>query len=418
MACAVGLAALAALVGAAPAALALPGPDATDTAAITPFVDCVQDAPLGAVTARTVVLGYRSTAAAAVSIPAGGGENDLTSGAADRGQPSTFLPGEHHGVALLTVDAQAEPVLGWQVQGAVAAIDASAPACTAATAVTLSAPGSAEAGRRFVVTAAVSRLLLGAAAGGSVGFSIDDGAETVVAVVGGSTRAELTAPAAGAHTLVARYLPDDGSGLKPATASVALTTTTGSGPIAIAANSVVAGSATAVVVVSRASAAGEATVEYTTADGSARAGRDYSATSGTVVLADGVREAMVRVPVASRAPGSPAATFFVLLQRASTSVGTASATIQLPAVLDSTAASAAGSSGSGAGAAAVGATAPRDPGGPASSLPVADPTAPAGGAAGQDLLLLIIGAVLSVGGIAGVVSLVRGVTLNNANAAS
>ncbi|MFF2053623.1 Calx-beta domain-containing protein [Leifsonia sp. NPDC058194] len=410
VACAVGGAALAALLGAAPAALAQPVPAVPVIPVVTPLVDCVQDAPLGAVTARTVVLGYRSTAEAPVTIPAGAGDNDLTSGAADRGQPSTFLPGEHHGVALLTIDAQVEPALGWRIRDAVAAIDASAPACTDATVVTLSAPASTEAGRSFVATAAVSRLLMGVADSGSVGFAVDGGAETIVAVAGGVARADLTAPAAGAHTLVARYIPADGSGLRPSSTSAALTTVVASGPLSVAANSVVAGSTSAIVVVSRATTTGEASVDYVTADGTARAGSDYSAASGTVVLADGVREAKVRISLPPRAAGSPAASFFVLLQRASTSVGSASATVWLPAGTAPAAASADGPAGTGAVATVAGSSAPD---GPASALPVADPTAKADGAAGQDLLLLIVGAVLSVGGIAGVVSIIRGVTLKN-----
>lgn len=421
VACAAGVAAVAALLGAAPAALAQPAPGAPAApgtpaapsgATVTPLVDCVQDAPLGAVTARTVVLGYRSTADAPISLPAGGGDNDLTAGAADRGQPSTFLPGEHHGVTLLTIDARAEPTLGWRVREAIATIDSSAPACTDATVLTLNSPATAEAGRPFVTTAAVARLLLGAADGGSVGFSIDGGAETVVPVAGGSARAELTAPAAGTHSLVARYLPAAGSGLTASTASTVLTTAVASGPLSVAADSVVAGSTSAIVVVSRAAAAGQATVEYTTADGTARAGTDYTAGSGTVVLADGVREARIRIPLTSRAAGSPAASFFVLLQRASTSVGSASATVLLPAV----AAPPATAGGPAGAAAPLVAGVPNDPAGPASALPVADPTAQAGGTAAQDLLLLIVGAVLTVGGIAGVVSVVRGVTLNNAGA--
>jgi hypothetical protein len=417
------VAVLAALFAAAPAALAEPAsPVGTSGSAggaeagsITPFVDCVQDAPLGAVTARTVVLGYRSTLPSPVDLPAGGGDNDFTSGAADRGQPASFLPGEHHGVALLTVDAQAEPALAWRVRDAVAAIDGTVPACTAATSLTLSAPASAEAGRPFVVTAAVARLLLGPADGGSVAFSVDGGVETLATVSGGSARADLVAPPAGSHTLSARFVPAADSGLQPATATAALTTTAAAGPLSIAADSVVAGSASAVLVVTRASAAGEATVDYTTADGSARAGADYTAKSGTVVLADGAREVRVRIPLPARAAGSPAATFFVLLQRSSTAVGTASAAVLLPAVpaaVPPTLGSAATPGGS-TGAALVA----RDTGGPSSSLPAADPTAPATGSAGQDLLLLIVGALLTAGGIVGVVSVVRGVVLNGAREA-
>lgn len=416
VACGLGVAAIAVLLGAAPAVAASATPSAPPggPGVITPLVDCVQDAPLGPVTARTVVLGYRSTASAPIDLAAGGGDNDLAAGAADRGQPGTFLPGEHHGVALLTVDAQAEPVLTWTVQGATASIDASAPACTAATAVTLNAPATAEPGRAFVATAAVTRLLLGAVDGGSVGFAVDAGTETVVPIVGGSARAELVAPPTGAHTLTARYLPPDGSALQPATASAPLATAPASGALSIAANSVVAGSTSAVLVVTRTSASGEARVDYTTADGTARAGTDYTATSGTVVLADGVREASVRVPLAARAAGAPAASFFVLLQRASTSVSGASATVLLPAVAAPAAAAAPGAGGSG-GAAALAAAGAAE-GGPASSLPAGDPTAGAGATSGQDLLLLLVGAVLTVGGIVGVISVVRGVTMGAARA--
>ncbi|WP_081815354.1 Calx-beta domain-containing protein [Leifsonia aquatica] len=413
VACAVGIAALAGLLGAAPAALAQPTPVPVDSGVVTPFVDCVQDAPLGAVTARTVVLGYRSTAAAPLTLPAGAGDNDLTSGPADRGQPSTFLPGEHHGVTLLTVDAQAEPSLGWRVRDAIATIAPSAPSCTDATAVTVSAPTSTEAGRSFVVTAAVTRLLLGTVDAGAVGFSVDGGAETVVPIAAGSARAELTAPAAGSHTLVARYLPADGATVRPASASTALSTVAVSGPLSVAANSVVAGSTSAVLVVTRAAGTGEATVDYATADGTATAGIDYTATSGTVVLADGVRQATIRIPIPARAPGASAATFFVLLQRASTSVGSASAAVLLPPVPVTTPASA--GDGIGPTGALTAAGSRHDTAGPASALPLADPTAAGERGTGQDLLLLIVGAILTVGGIAGVISVVRGVTLSHAS---
>ncbi|WP_226653535.1 Calx-beta domain-containing protein [Leifsonia sp. LS1] len=416
VACGVGVAVLALLLGAAPAALAEPAASAPAAdGAIVPVVDCVQDAPLGAVVSRTVVLGYRSTADRPVTIPAGGGQNDLTSGAPDRGQPSTFLPGEHHGVALLTIDAQSEPTVGWRVRDAVAPIDAAAPACTAATAVTLSAPATVEPGRAVVVTAAVTRLLLGPADGGAVAFSLDDGDETVIPVAGGSARATLVAPPAGVHTLTARYVPAEGSALRPSSASTALASASAVGPLTVAANSVVAGSTSAIVVVSRGSAAGEATVDYTTADGTARAGLDYAAASGTVVLADGMREATVRIPLPARVAGAPAVSFFVLLQRASTTVSTASAVVLLPAVPAAPALAVADQPGGSSGASGA-RPATGDRGGPASALPLADPTARVDGGAGQDLLLLIVGALLTAGGIVGVVSVIRGMTMERARA--
>jgi len=144
-----------------------------------------------------------------------------------------------------------------------------------------------------------------------------------------------------------------------------------------------------------------------TADGTARAGADYTALTTTVALADGQTSATVRVPLASRPAGSPAATFFVLLQRASTSVSTASATVALPAVPAAAPAAAAMSPHGGGGTAA------------ASVLPPDDPTAPGPGAAaamGQDLAVLLGGILLTAGGIAGVLGLVRAAGMREARA--
>ncbi len=373
------------------------------TGALAPLVDCVQDAPLGAVTSRTIVFGYRSTASAAIDLPPGGGDNDLTSGAADRGQPASFQPGEHHGVWLLTVDAAAEPDLAWQLGGATVTPEG-APACTDATAVAVSAPGSVVAGERFAVSASVTRMLLAPPAAGSVEFAVGGSAPVRVPVsASGVARAELVAPAAGARSLTVRFLPPDGSTLRPAAATAALTVTPASGPLALAPDSVVAGSTSAVVTVSRESAAGSVTVDYTTADGTAVAGRDYASVSGTLTLADGQRTATISVPLRTRAAGSPAAAFFVLLQRASTTVGVASATVRLPEVPARAAAAAVTPAGSAA-----------PPEGPSSSLPAADPTAPAARTGGDDLFLLLGAALLTVGGILGVVGLFRAVTVRSA----
>ena len=378
--------------------------------ALTPLVDCVQDAPLGTVAARTVVLGYRSTASVPVSVPAGGGSNDLTTGAADRGQPSVFEPGEHHGVWLLTVDAAAEPTLGWRL-GPTTTDFAAAPACTAATAVTLSTPAKVAAGGTAAVSATVTRLLLAAPGSGTVAFALDGGAQVVAPVsASGVARADLPVSAAGTHTVTATFQPEQASGLLSAVGTATFTATAPSAPLTVATDSVVAGSTSVLVTVARSSGAGDATVDVMTADGTARAGADYTALATTVALADGQTTATVRVPLASRPAGSPAATFFVLLQRASTSVTTASATVALPAVAAVAPATAAAAGTHGGNAAPAAAS---------SVLPPDDPTAAGPGAttaAGQDLALLFGGILLTAGGILGVLGLVRAAGMREARA--
>lgn len=399
-ACAVGAALIAAALGGTAAASAAPAAPAA-ASPLTPFVDCVQDAPLGAVTSRTVVLGYRNSGQSPVTLAAGGGANDLSSAPADRGQPATFQPGEHHAVWLLTVDAAAEPSLSWQLDGSTTAIDAAAPSCTSATSIALSAPPSVVAGGPVPVTATVTRALLAPPADGTVVFSVDGAVVARMPVAGGMARADLTAPAAGRHSITAAYVPADGSALRPASAEAGLTVVPAAGPVAIAADSVVGGSMSARIIVSRASAAGAASVEFATADGTARAGADYAAASGTITLADGQRQATVSIPLVARKPGAPASTFFVVLRRASTDVSTAVAAVSLPAVPTATApAAAAPASGAGGSASAAA--------GPASALPEGDPTAspPAVGAS-QDLFVLVAAALLTAGGIAGVLGLLR-----------
>lgn len=424
LACALAVAGIAALLGAAPAVAASAATPPTSaapgvstaaspaTGALTPLVDCVQDAPLGAVLSRTVVLGYRSTASAPVEVPAGSGGNDVTGGPADRGQPTAFEPGEHHGVWLLTVDAAAEPDLGWLLGGTTVGFGR-APACTNATTTTLSAPSTATSGSTLAATATVSRMLLAAPGTGSVAFSLDGGSAVVVPVsAAGVARADLPVPATGLHTVRADYRPADGSTLLPSSSSVPFTVTPGSAPLAVATDSVVAGSTGVLVTVTRPSASGTASVEVTTADGTARAGADYVATTRTVALADGQTSATVTVPLLARSPGSPAASFFVLLQRADAPVSTASAAVVLPAVPEATAA-AADVRGGGRGTAGGGAA------GSSSVLPPSDPTAPgptAAAEAGQDLAMLLGGVLITGGGIAGIVGLVRAAGMRDVRA--
>ncbi|MFP3466633.1 Calx-beta domain-containing protein [Leifsonia sp. SIMBA_070] len=418
LACALTLAGLGALLGAAPAvaagetapvaAPASPVPPAPSAPALTPLVDCVQDAPLGAVAVRTVVVGYRSSEKATVTLPAGTGANDLTAGAADRGQPTVFEPGEHHRVWLLTVDAAVEPDLAWRLGGTEVRFDA-APACTAATAVAVSAPAEVAAGGVASVSATVSRMLLAPPSTGTVAFSLDGGPAVPATVTAeGVARADLLVPSAGSHTVSATYQPGDGSGLLSSAGSATLTATPASAPLTVSADSVVAGSTSVLITVSRPSPEGSATVDVMTADGTARAGADYTAVSTTIALSDGETTASLRTALPARPAGAPATSFFVLLQRASTTVATASAAVHLPAVPSGAATAAAGVGQAGSG------------GGPgvSSVLPPDDPTAaaPAAANAAQDLAVLVGGILLTVGGILGVVGLVRAAGMREARA--
>lgn len=429
LACALVAVGVAAAVGAGPAFAAVEGsaaatpaplpPTALTTAlttapapsadALTPFVDCVQDAPLGAVTSRTVVLGYRSSAATAVTLAAGSGADDLAPGPADRGQPTVFQPGDHHGAWLLTVDAIAEPALTWTLGSATATIDGTAPACTDATALAVSAPAAASTPGTIAVSAAVTRFLLGPPDSGTVAFSFDGGTPTSVAVgPGGIARADLSAPGSGTHTLTATFAPPAESTLRAASASSAVTVTATSSPLAVAVDSVVAGSSAVRVSVTRTVASGTASVAFRTIDGSAHAGRDYVATTGTLSLADGQTTATASVPLPARAPGSPAATFVVVIERSTVGVDTAAATVSLPAV--PAPAAPAGTVGSASGGRG-------DDAGPASALPQSDPTSPgpvAAAPAGQNLLLLLGAVLITAGGIAGVIGLIRAARVRDA----
>jgi len=406
LACALGAALVAVALAGAPAFATptpTPTPAPTSTAptasdALTPLVDCVQDAPLGAVTSRTVVLGYRSSASAPVTLTPGSGGDDLSPGAADRGQPSSFLPGEHHGAWLLTVDAAAEPSLIWTLGGRSVTIDASAPACTDATAIVLSAPATTSG--TVAVSATVTRFLLGPPEAGTVDFAIDGTAASTAPVgAGGVARADLTAPA-GPHTITATFTPASGSTLRPATATAPVTVTPPSGALSVAADSVVAGSTSVTVHVTRTGAA-PVTVDFATVDGTAHAGPDYVAASGTLALAAGQAAATTTVSLPARAPGSPASVFFVVLQHATADVSGAVTMVSLPAVPAAAPASAAVGGTGGGGAA-----------GAASALPQGDPTAHtplASAPVGQDLLLLLAAGLITVGGVAGVIGLFRSV---------
>ncbi|MFJ8894742.1 Calx-beta domain-containing protein [Leifsonia sp. NPDC102414] len=382
---------------AGPAASADPVASTVPAGTLTPIVDCIVDAPISSsLTARTVLLGYRSTAQDTVRLAASASANAIVPGAADRGQPTNFESGEHHAVWSLTLDGRAVPSATWRLGGATATIDGDVPSCATVTTTALSAPSFAAAGSTVTLTAAVGRLFLSAPADGTVSFSID-GASPVDAAVGafGIARADLPAPPPGDHTVTARYTPAPGASLRASAGSAPLTVSTGTGALGVTATSLAADGRTATVTVSRASGAGGATVDFTTADGTAIAGADYTATTGSLTFREGQTTAAIDVQLHARAAGSPASTFFVLLQRATTTVDAASATITLPAV-----------PGTPSGALATGVSRTGGPGGD-SLLPALDPTSPAPAAGAQDLAMLIGAALLTAGGILGVVGLVR-----------
>jgi len=397
------LLALAASLGLAalgPVAAAFADSDPTQPV-LTPIVDCITDAPLDGTTtvARTIVYGYRNTTEVPIASTAGSPDNSVSNGAPDRGQPSNFEPGEHHGVWMLTVDRASAPAI-WTAGGSTAGVDANTPACTAATSVVLSVPAAVRADGDLIVTAAVSRMLLSAPVDGSVEFTVDGKVVATPAVgQGGTVRAQVGAPAIGSHTIGARYVPAAGAALVGSHTEAIVSVGRPSGALVLAASGMSADGTSALLSVSRATADGPASVDFVTADGTAHAGADYTATRGTVTLQDGQRTATIAVPLKVRAATAGDGTFFVLLQRASVPVDVAGASITVRAV-------AATATGATTGVTVV-TTPPRDGPRVDSVLPAGDPTAAPAGHVGNDLALMIGAALLTVGGIAGVFGLFR-----------
>ncbi|MFF1571486.1 Calx-beta domain-containing protein [Leifsonia sp. NPDC058292] len=402
----------------APAAAALAVPQPAPDAVLVPLVDCVADAPLDgtATTIRTIVFGYSNSSSAAVESTAGSAANSVSNGAPDRGQPSTFAPGEHHGVWTLTVDA-ASVLPAWTLGAAAAGasatatsatVDPTTPACSAATSIALSAPATSRAGDDLTVTAAVTRMLLAAPADGLVEFTVDGSAAVSSPVASGVARAQLRLPQTGTHTVAARFVPADGSGMLESRAQAVVAVGSPSGALVLSTAGTSADGTSALLQVSRVSANGPATVDFVTADGTARAGVDYAATRGSVSLKDGQTTATIAVPLKARSATAKDGTFFVLLQRASAPVDVAGASVTLSAA---PAAAAGGTTG-----AVVITTPPRSGPQVDSVLPAGDPTAAATGSGGSDLVLMLGAGLLTVGGIAGVVGLFRIGTTRGAQA--
>lgn len=389
--------------GAAASPAPAPGP-------LTPLVDCVSSSPGAAPDAFTVVFGYLDAASASVTLPPGTVHNTFTLGG-DRGQPATFEPGIHHAV-FATTFAGARGDLAWTLGGSTVTVGPSTPSCETATTVTISAPATAVAGDTVDVSATVGRMLLGAPTAGTVEFAFDSAAAgsasasasataTVSAPLNtnGVARATLVAPDAGEHTLTARYVPPAATPQMLGSSAGASLTVTWAGTISIASAGLSADGRSARFVVSRTAADSEAHVDYVTADGSARAGTDYASSRGTVRFTVGQSSVRLTVPLLDRPFGSPGASFYVLLQRASETVDVAGATGVLPEVTAVT------TRPPGQGSVAGGFVRP-----PQVPPSVAAPT-PATGAAGSggisDLALMFGGLLLTVGAASGVIGLMR-----------
>ncbi|WP_345762264.1 Calx-beta domain-containing protein [Diaminobutyricibacter sp. McL0608] len=395
-----GFRAVAAVVPGAVFALVALGPAvaAPDPITVAPFVDCVSSAPGATPDAFTVVFGFRNSSASAVAFAPGSAQNTFTLGG-DRGQPATFDPGVHHAVFATTFSGGPRD-LTWTLGTTTIGIDATTPSCGTATTVALSAPPTAAAGDPFDVTASVGRMLLASPTTGSVEFSVDSAVAAVAPVDGqGVARASLDAPEAGSHTITARYVPQTATPQLLGSAAAVALSVTPADAISIASSGLSADGHSARFIVSRTVSDTTAHVDYVTADGSAQAGRDYASSRGTVRFAVGQRSATVAIPLLDRPFGSPAASFFVLLQRASGGVEVAGATAVLPRVAAVTAPTA-GHDAAGAGLAPV-------PHVPSASSVAAPSTGTHPGAGSADLALLFGGLLLTVGAAFGVVGMMR-----------
>jgi hypothetical protein len=80
-------------------------------------------------TSRTVSLGYQSFNSASVSVPAGV-DNKISYGAADQGQPTTFLPGSHDNAFALTMTNAEYQAGNWYLVSATANLTSNGTPCT------------------------------------------------------------------------------------------------------------------------------------------------------------------------------------------------------------------------------------------------------------------------------------------------
>jgi hypothetical protein len=188
-----------------------------------------------------------------------------------------------------------------------------------------------------VVTVAVS-----AAAGtptGMVSLVVDNGAPLTATLSNGQAQFILTSPSVGDHTLRASYAEQGGFAASSATGTLHVN---GSGVyFSSATYNVNAGSTTATITVLRSgSTNSKVTVRYGTSDGTAHAGVDYTATSGTLTFNVGVTKKTFKVqilgspltapktvnltlsnPSSGSALGTPSTALLTLLSTASVGTG-------------------------------------------------------------------------------------------------
>jgi hypothetical protein len=94
---------------------------AAPAGSLKPFLNCYWDNGDNTV---TVSLGVTSGNAGTVSVPVGG-DNKITQGAADRGQPTSFASGTHNNVWAFTVSyPEINAGINWQLSGSSVAVNA------------------------------------------------------------------------------------------------------------------------------------------------------------------------------------------------------------------------------------------------------------------------------------------------------
>ena len=141
---------------------------------------------------------------------------------------------------------------------------------------------------------------------GSVNLSIDKATTLTASLVNG--RAQFTVPglAVGDHALLATYVPQ--GAFSPSSASATLRVNPTSGTVAFSSSkysAVPVSYKTAVTIVRSAPAESTVSVRYATSDGTARAGVDYVAGSGTVNFGPGVTQQTVLVEILKSTTSSP-----------------------------------------------------------------------------------------------------------------
>ena len=123
---------------------------ASSAAPVTPFVDCVAFNGDQANPVYTAYFGYNNTGPVPFSF-AIGGDNGVSPGPADSGQPTTFGVGNYPRVFAVQFDGQFLPTVTWDLNGVEAQASVNSPACAAGATAPASDVGSASATLNGVV---------------------------------------------------------------------------------------------------------------------------------------------------------------------------------------------------------------------------------------------------------------------------